>query len=86
MTIPTDALMITSIMVSLSTIITFLLTRRKEAESRGAKQAVLDMQIQAIVTRLDAIDNKMETFNKIARGYELLQREHDLIHNRERGE
>ena len=82
-----DVLMLISIFVSLSTLITFIVSMRKEAEKRGARQADLDnaiVQIKDTIKQLaDQIIKQHETVEQLKLWMELLLQQHHANHNQE---
>lgn len=82
-----DILMLISIFVSLSTLITFIVSMRKEAEKRGARQADLDnaiIQIKDTIRQLaDQIIKQHETVEQLKLWMELLLQQHHANHNQE---
>ena len=82
-----DVLMLISIFVSLATLVTFVVSMRKEAEKRGARQADLDnaiAQIKDTIKQLaDQIIKQHETVEQLKLWMELLLQQHHANHNQE---
>ena len=82
---PDNVLMIVSILVSFTTLVTFIVTQRQEAEKRGARAATLDNAISQIQEAVDKLVIKIADQDKrigeLSMCLELLLQQHQANHN-----
>jgi len=83
----TNILLGLSLLTSTSTLITFVLSRRKEAEIRGARQADLDSSIReikdSVITMTRQIVAQQSLIDNLRVLLELLLQQHNQNHGQE---
>lgn len=83
----TNILLGLSLLTSTSTLITFVLSRRKEAEQRGARQADLDSNIReikdSVASMARQIVNQQQLIDNLRVLLELLLQQHNNNHGQE---
>lgn len=84
---PTDILQIVSLIMSALTLITFVVSMRKEAEKRGARQADLDNSIKQILEKVSDLVRQLldqqKEINQLKMWIELLLQQHCANHGQE---
>lgn len=84
---PAEVLMVLSILVSLTTLITFLKVKKKEAIEQGVRQANLDNAIQQVLKAVEQLTQglaaQQKEINQLKLWLELLLQQHNTNHNQD---